>query len=183
MNSFKIDTQRLTLEPLDQTIIAEILERNDREEISTMFGIGDDESFETNRRKFVAKVVTPDFSILIFRILLKNTSVMIGWCGFHTWFVLHERAELGYMLLEEEYKQQGYMSEALPVVIQYGFEEMQLNRIEALIGQNNFSSLKLVAKNGFVQEGILRQHYKSGDLIDDSIMFSLLKEDYQHNKK
>lgn len=177
MDLENIHTERLTLEPLDQAKIAAILQRDDRSEICRMFGIADDDAFELNRSKFVSRVVTPIFSTFIFRILFKQTDIMVGWCGFHTWFLLHDRAELGYMLLREQDKRLGYMSEVLPRVLEFGFRQMKLHRIEAIIGPDNVASLKLVAKLGFTQEGVLRQHYKVNDVMDDSILFSLLKNE------
>jgi len=85
---------------------------------------------------------------------------VIGSCGFHNWIKNHERSEIGYEI-HKQYQNQGYMSEAIKKVINYGFQEMNLNRIEALIDPMNENSIRIVTKNGFKQEGILRGHYKN----------------------
>ncbi len=55
---------------------------------------------------------------------------------------------------------------------------MHLHRIEALIGPDNIASLKLVKRLGFVEEGTLREHYFKNEIYEDSIIFSLLKQEY-----
>jgi len=110
-------------------------------------------------------------------LILLETNEVVGDCGFHSWYINHQRAELGYGL-KEEYRGLGIMSEALKAVLDFGFNEMDLNRIEAFISPTNTPSRKLVERYGFTLEGLHRQHYKVGDLIDDSVSYGLLKKDY-----
>jgi ribosomal-protein-alanine N-acetyltransferase len=70
------------------------------------------------------------------------------------------------------------MTEAVKPILQYGFEQMNLNRIEACTGPENVASIKILQKFGFKQEGYLRQHYYGKDQIYDSLIFSLLKAEY-----
>ena len=70
------------------------------------------------------------------------------------------------------------MSEAVEAIIRYGFSELNLNRIEAIVGPENAPSLRLMEKNGFVQEGRLRKHYPAGDGFEDSLVFGLLREEF-----
>ena len=49
------------------------------------------------------------------------------------------------------------MMEALCAVLKYGFEKMDLNRIQAIIDSKNIRSMKLVHRLGFKKEGVLRQ--------------------------
>jgi len=79
---------------------------------------------------------------------------------------------------EEDYKRKGLMSEAVKTIIEYGFKELKLNRLEALVGKNNTASLRIIEKNNFVKEGVLKQHYYLNNGFEDSIVFSLLAEDY-----
>ena len=110
--------------------------------------------------------------------LEKTNGNIIGSCGFHTWYVLHYRAEIGYAISEEENKRKGYMKEAIKAVINYGFEHMKLNRIEAFIGPANEASIKLVTGLGFTREGLLRGHYCKNGGIQDSAVYGLLREEY-----
>lgn len=70
------------------------------------------------------------------------------------------------------------MSEVLNTVLHYGFETMQLRRVEAFISPDNMASLNTVKKFGFTREGQLRSHYVKGEQIEDSVVFSLLRGEY-----
>ncbi len=111
-------------------------------------------------------------------IIRKSDKSFLGTCGFNSW-IKHRgsRSEIGYDL-SKEYWGQGYMSEALKVLIQYGFEKMELNRIEALVLLDATRSVNVLTKLGFTKEGILRQYgYWKGQFWDEYI-FSLLREDW-----
>lgn len=111
---------------------------------------------------------------LYFFIREKSTDKHIGWCGFHTWYTDHFRAEIGYAL-DPKYHRQGLMSEALSVILKFGFGSMKLHRVEALVGSQNIASKKLLKKYGFKYEGLLREHYNINGKNEDSEIHSLLK--------
>ena len=83
------------------------------------------------------------------------------------------------MLSKDEYKNQGFMTEALKPVLAYGFNQMQLQRVEAFVGLDNVASIALLKKFGFMQEGCLRKHYHSQGINTDSLVFGLLKETFE----
>ena len=72
----------------------------------------------------------------------------------------------------------GYMKEAMAEVLRYGFDEMKLQRVEAFIEPFNEPSLKLAKHFGFKQEGHLRKHYMKNNVLEDSLVFALLKDEY-----
>ncbi|PWV94498.1 ribosomal-protein-alanine N-acetyltransferase [Paenibacillus cellulosilyticus] len=110
-------------------------------------------------------------------ITLMGEDRIIGTCGFHSWSKEHNKSEIGYELAPE-YWRQGLMSEALAAVIAYGFEELKLNRIEALIDPDNISSRKLLVKSGLREEGLLRDYYFEKGQYVDAVMFSILHKEY-----
>jgi [ribosomal protein S5]-alanine N-acetyltransferase len=118
-------------------------------------------------------------SFLYFQLVKKDNGENIGWCGFHTWYIQHYRAEIGYILTNDAERGNGYMKEALSEIVKYGFEKMNLHRIEAFIGPTNIPSLKLVDSLGFVKEGHLREHYFKDGKVEDSVLFSLLKTEFK----
>ena len=70
------------------------------------------------------------------------------------------------------------MSEAMEAILAYGFNDMNLNRIEAFVGKNNVASLRTLKKFNFEEEGVLREHYINKSDPEDSLVFSLLKSEY-----
>ena len=115
-------------------------------------------------------------------LILKDTKKVIGSCGYHSWYKPHLRAEIGYGLSDNQHKNKGYMTEAMERIIEYGFEDMGLNRIEAFVSPDNIPSVKLMDRFGFVKEGVLREHYKVLDDMMDSVAYALLKSEYRAKK-
>lgn len=110
-------------------------------------------------------------------ITLKGQDVVIGMVGFWQWSY-HNRAMLGYDLTRE-YWGQGIASEAIREIIRFGFERMELNRIEATTIADNNESVRMLKKLGFVLEGIRREHSLEDDgKYHDSALYALLKSEY-----
>lgn len=80
--------------------------------------------------------------------------------------------------LAAPYWGQGYMKEALKVVIEYGFTQMKLNRIDALVAIENDRSSNLLKSLGFKQEGILRDYFYLNGKFYDHSLFSLLQKEW-----
>ena len=76
--------------------------------------------------------------------------------------------------------------EAVLTVLKYGFTELNLNRIEALVLPENAASQHLLDRLGFPQEGLLRQYEKTRGQFDDLYMHFLFQTEWQdgsmHNK-
>jgi ribosomal-protein-alanine N-acetyltransferase len=174
-----IATERLLLRILKPEHYKYIFENYAEAEIRSFFGILTDEEFFKAKMKYEGGYTTYRSTILQFQLIDKETQNLIGSSGYHNWFPEHHRAELGYQLTMDEYKNKGLMSETLKTILKYGFNTMDLNRIEAFIGPYNIPSLKLIKKYNFKQEALLRQHYMYNGIIDDSLLFALLKEEYE----
>ena len=80
------------------------------------------------------------------------------------------------------YANRGYMSKALPVFCAYCFEKLKLERIEAAAQPDNPSSLRLLRKSGFTEEGFARSYLRIAGQRRDHIMFSLLPADAKKSK-
>jgi [ribosomal protein S5]-alanine N-acetyltransferase len=106
----------------------------------------------------------------------KDDNQVIGSCGFLNRVPKHYRTEVGFEL-SKEYWGQGIAREALEAVVKFGFEYLELERIEALIEPANLPSQKLVERSGFQKEGLLRHYEYTCGKFDDLLMYSILKED------
>lgn len=99
-----------------------------------------------------------------------------GFCGaigFNNLNKQHKRAEIGFWLLPESWGK-GIMSEVLPLVCQYVFENLGLHRIEAQVETENLACQKVLDKSNFSYEGTLREcEIKDGKYISLAV-FSLL---------
>jgi len=178
-----IETPRLLLRKLTPADFDSIFENHTKEEVKNILGLRTEEEFLIEKEKQEKGYTTYRISIVYFQLIDKETNQIIGGCGFHKWFALHARSEMGYAFKLEEFKRKGLMTEAVRAIIDYGFNTMKLNRIEACISPNNSASLKLIRKFNFTQEGVLRKHFYHENEYGDSIIFGLLKEEYVESRK
>jgi ribosomal-protein-alanine N-acetyltransferase len=107
----------------------------------------------------------------------KTETELVGTVGFNEWARAARRGGLGYDLRSTHWGR-GLVAEALLAILKYGFEEMDLNRVEAFVMRGNERSMKLLRKLGFSEEGVLRERgaWKGG--FHDLTLFSLLKSEY-----
>ncbi|NGM83491.1 GNAT family N-acetyltransferase [Paenibacillus sp. 7124] len=111
-------------------------------------------------------------------ITLRSESRVIGTCGFHGWMKNHYKAEIGYELIPE-YWRQGYMTEVIQKAIEFGFNNLGLNRIEAFVEPENVGSRRVLEKIGFREEGTLKEHFYWRNRFVDTVIYALLKKDYK----
>ena len=114
-------------------------------------------------------------------IVLKENSKLIGTIGFHFWSPHNHFAEVGYAL-SKDYWNRGLMTESLKAVLDFGFNSMHLNRIEATCMPGNTASEKVMLKCGMSFEGILKQRLLAKDIFHDLKMFSILKNNFNNNE-
>ena len=178
MNFESFETERLILRKLTAPDFNYIFENYTEAEVRTLLGVSSDDEYTLELNKYKKGYDTYNRSFVYFQMVDKANQQIIGGGGFHNWYVDHRRAELGYALKDESYKGRGLMTEALAFFIDYGFKYMDLNRIEAFIGPDNIASLKLISKYKFTREGALRQHYMQAGKLEDTFVFSLLRDEY-----
>ncbi|MEK3732151.1 GNAT family protein [Paenibacillus sp. FSL M8-0334] len=109
---------------------------------------------------------------------LRQTGTLIGSCGYNLWQLQGVyRGEIG-CELASAYWGQGYMQEALSLCIDYGFSQMELNRIEAYCDRDNGRATAFFHKMGFVLEGTLREYRYSDRGAVDAVVLSILRREW-----
>ncbi|GAH00329.1 unnamed protein product, partial [marine sediment metagenome] len=115
---------------------------------------------------------------ILWAVTLKGQDTVIGLVGFSAWSY-HNRAMLGYDLAHA-YWGRGFGSEASREIIRFGFERMDLNRIEAATIEDNHESRRMLEKLGFTCEGIRRGYSLEDDgEYHGSAMYGLLRDEYK----
>jgi len=107
---------------------------------------------------------------------------LIGNCGLFgiDWRV--RQAEFGIFIGAKNYWNQGYGTEALKLMIEQGFNNLNLNRIALSVYENNPRAIRSYEKAGLTIEGRQRQaHYDEGQFFD-MILMSILRSDWEENK-
>jgi len=87
------------------------------------------------------------------------------------------RAELGFWI-GEPYWNNGYTTEASAAVLQFGFNELTLNKIYATHFIGNPASGRVMQKNGMVKEGELVDHLKKGDRYVSLIQYRVTRVEF-----
>jgi len=105
--------------------------------------------------------------------------------GICTLFDLNEQcrmAEVGYGLGSGAWGK-GYMNEALGALLEYGFSELKLNRVEADIDPRNIDSAKSLTRIGFTKEGLLLESCVVNGVLTDSARYGLLRSEWNQRNE
>jgi [ribosomal protein S5]-alanine N-acetyltransferase len=95
-------------------------------------------------------------------------------------FVYQSKAEIAFWLADS-YRRRGYGGEAAGAVVTWGFEVLDLHRIEAFVQPHNAASCGLLVKLGFTREGLLRKFRNEGGregIWTDSAVFGMLRGEH-----
>ena len=91
--------------------------------------------------------------------------------------IYEKSAEIGYWI-GEPYWGKGIVSEAVKLITEYGFEKNNLIRIYASVFEFNIASMKVLEKNGYIKEGILKKAiFKNGENIDEHRYYKLYSKE------
>ena len=168
----KLTTERLILRQLKAEDAAEIFALRSDERVNKYLDRPKAIAIE-DAIAFIKKINTSianDESIY-WAITLKNSDKLIG--TICLWNISREnsRAETGYEM-HPDFQGKGFMQEALSKVLEYGFETMKLETIDAYTHPDNNKSTKLLEKNNFSRNAQLEKEHSSKEVI-----FSLSKSE------
>ncbi len=102
----------------------------------------------------------------------------IGSTGFHGLNWIARRAEWGILIGDPEHWNQGHGREVARRMLQYAFEELNLNRVELRVNAANPAGIKAYEAAGFVREGTLRQAAWVDGRHEDILMMSVLRQEW-----
>jgi RimJ/RimL family protein N-acetyltransferase len=115
--------------------------------------------------------------------VLQAEDRVIGGTRFSDYDGQHRTVELGNTWLTPEFHGAGLNAEAKLLQLQYGFEEMNLNRVALKTHHENFQSQAAMRKIGAVEEGTFRNHFVMPDgTARHSVWFSIIREDWPRVK-
>ena len=89
----------------------------------------------------------------------------------------HALAELGYWI-GVPFWGRGYATEAARALVQYGFSELALNRVQSRHYVRNPGSGRVMQKIGMTQEGVLRQAVRKWGNFEDVVLYSILSSEW-----
>ena len=102
----------------------------------------------------------------------------LGWTGLVSWNPDHRSASLGYCFTEAAWGH-GYATESARALLQWGFDTVPLNRVQAEADTRNLASARVLEKLGFVHEGTLREDCVVDGDVSDSWVYGLLRREWR----
>ena len=108
-------------------------------------------------------------------ICLNDTQKAIGLIDLFDCDPKNSRAGLGLVIADLASRNKGIGSEALELVINYSFQQLQLHQLYANIGSNNEISLQLFTKFGFQKIGIKKDWNRVQNCFKDELLFQLIQ--------
>ena len=90
-----------------------------------------------------------------------------------------QRAELGIAVQDKTQWSKGYGTDAIKLAMEYGFDDLELNRIELTVDEANARGRRCYEKCGFVEEGLLRQHRFVEGEFGNTVVMSVLKSEWE----
>ena len=126
--------------------------------------------------------LTNDKSNILFAIQGLKLIKTIGLCGltYINWKEGH--GEVAIYIGDGKWQGKGCAGEALDLLLKYGFEELRLHRICAIIYSYNFASVKLFEKHGFEYEGLQREARFWDGKFCDELIYGILDWEYERGK-
>ena len=111
-------------------------------------------------------------------IVRKDDGALIGNCTLFAFDAACRRAETGYVLSPAAWGH-GYAHEAVGALLDWGFDKLDLNRVEADIDPRNAASARALERLGFVREGHLRERWIVNGEVCDSFIYGLLRAEWK----
>jgi len=113
-----------------------------------------------------------------FSIMHPDSSEPIGMTGLLQLSHKHQRAQFYITIGERDFWGKGIANEVIQLVLEYGFVELNLNKIFLYTIENNQKARKIYEKNGFVAEGVQRQHYFCVGEFQNLHQHAILRSDW-----
>lgn len=113
-----------------------------------------------------------------FAIVSLDGDELLGNCGFQVLDQLQQTAEVGLFLGEEENRNKGYGAEVLSLLLEYGFNCLNLNNIMLSVYDFNERAIACYKKVGFKEFGRRRQAYFVKGSFHDKVYMDILREEY-----
>ena len=120
---------------------------------------------------------------VLFAIIGNETGHHIGNIKIGPIHPYYKHADISYFIGNKECWNKGMATEAIKLVCQFGFEDLELHRIEAGVYEQAIGSWRILEKNQFKREGEFRQQVYFLDRYIDVYRYGLLKSEWKVNQQ
>lgn len=184
-----METQRFEIREIQDSDIENIYKGLSDPQVIAFYGVSFNTLEETKEQMVWYADLKKNKTGIWWGIYSKATGDFYGAGGYNDVDSKNKKAEIGFWLLPE-YWGQGTMTEVMPVLFKYGFNELGLNRIEGFVDSENIKCKKALSKINFQYEGTMREaEYEDGKFLDIDIYakikpkYNIIGQDYNQTRK
>jgi RimJ/RimL family protein N-acetyltransferase len=117
-----------------------------------------------------------------FSIIDRETDRLIGMTGLIDISIRHSRAQFYLTIGDKDYWGKRIPDESIPLILEYAFLELGLNRVYLYTIDDNEKARKVYLRNGFQPEGTLREHYFCVGRLQDLHVYSIIRSHWANPK-
>lgn len=179
-----LENDRVKLVPLEETHL-ELLEKYAIQEpelwtYSLQSGAGTE-----NLKKYIQAALSgrekgTSYPFIVFD---KQTNEWAGSTRFYDYQPMHQTVQLGYTWYGKKFHGTGLNKNCKFLILDFAFEQLKLERVEFRADNNNARSIAAMKSIGCIPEGVLRSNCTDGQLRRDSIVLSILKDEWYNGVK
>ena len=126
----------------------------------------------------ISQWLESDNNDFLFGIRLLASDELIGWLELDGIQWNHQTAGVGIAIGHRSYWNQGYGAEAMRLILRFGFDELNLHRIQLTVFSYNHRAIRLYEKLGFTHEGIYREFLHRDGQRHDMLLYGLLRHEW-----
>lgn len=150
----QIKTNRLLLRQLENNDLEKVFEGLSHPDVIKYYGISFDSLEATKEQMSWFADLEKHKTGIWWAICSVDNKTFYGAGGLNDMKKEHKKAEIGFWLLPEFWRQ-GIMTEAIPLICNFGFDTLGLHRIEGFVDSGNINCKQALAKLGFKHEGTM----------------------------
>jgi RimJ/RimL family protein N-acetyltransferase len=123
----------------------------------------------------------PDSVVFHLRTLTEDK--VIGFVSIHSIEWNNQTGILSIGIIEEAYRGKGYGSDAMQLILNYAFNELNLYRVGLDVIASNPRAVRVYEKAGFRREGVMRSSVYRDDIRGDRIIMGILRPEWENDKR
>jgi len=178
-----IHTDRLLLREVEESDFSAVHDYARDAEVSRYMPWGPNSEQDT--KEFIQRVLDHQRkqprSEYDFALVKKDDIYLIGICSLVVRNTTNSEGEIGYVL-NRNYWNQGYTTEASKAVLSFGFDKLKMHRIYATCNPVNIASSRVMEKIGMRREGYLKEHRLTKGEWCDSLLYAILDREFENIK-
>lgn len=171
-----LKTNRLLLRQFTESDLENVFKGLSHPDIIKYYGVSYKTLEETKEQMKFFKDLEEHGTGIWWAVCSLDNKTFYGAGGLNSLSKEHKKAEVGFWLISDFWGQ-GIMTEAMPFICNYGFDELGLHRIEGFVESENMNCKRAMEKLKFTHEGTMRDcEVKNGKFISLDIYAKLKGE-------